>query len=182
MDWDYPLFWKFWNSDVLLPLVSSRVKNTWDRISKYCFVYVICFEFQCINFTIYWITWLLVRRIRTRKFCIDFKEAVVAVKTKREVLQQNNCKEFLTGLRGFRVYSNTVNWKPYKSRELLSSENTIILTTNLPLLEKLCWKSRLELLLLVMFQESYLAIFGMSFKRERNLKLKYTMQIPNCLH
>ena len=42
-------------------------------------------------------------------------------------------------------------------KKLLISRNTRFLTTNLPLLEKLCWKKISDWLLLVMFQESYQA-------------------------
>ena len=87
---------------------------------------------------------LSVTRSRMHKFYIDFKEAVVAVNTKREVLQQNNGNdnhfEFFTDLRGFRVYSNTVNWKPCKGQKVIfkGEGKTRIPTTNLLLLEKTC--------------------------------------------
>ena len=40
----------------------------------------------------YWINLsrLFVTCIRVHKFCIDFKEAVVVIKTKRDMLQQDN--------------------------------------------------------------------------------------------
>ena len=43
------------------------------------------------------------------KFCIDFKEAVVAVgKCCNKIMTIANHFEFFTGLRGFHVYSNNV--------------------------------------------------------------------------
>ena len=86
---------------------------------------------------------LFVTRIRIHKFCIDFKEAAVAVKTKQEVVQQDNgygisflsfslVQEDFIYITILQIVNLT------RARKLISSENTRILTTNLPLLEKLC--------------------------------------------
>lgn len=86
---------------------------------------------------------LFATRIWMYKFCTDFKEVVVAVKTKPEVLQQ----EFFTGLRWFPVYSNTANCKPYNGQKVTDKQEHKIPNNKFALAGKTLLKENIGLII-----------------------------------
>ena len=89
-------------------------------------------------------------------------------------MAMTNHFEFFTDLRGFRVYSNTVNWKPCKGQKVVFKGENKNPYNKFAITRKNLLKGKTGLLL-VMFQKSYHTKFGMPFKREQYLKLKYIM-------
>ena len=79
--------------------------------------------------------------------------------------------ELFTGLRGFHVYSNTVNWRPYVGQTLTFKREHDNRHDKFAIAGKTMLKGKIGLIIVGHIQESYLVILGMLFKRGRSLKL-----------
>ena len=85
-----------------------------------------------------------------------------------------NHLEFFTGLRGVHVYSNAINWKPYQRQKVTFKREQKNPSDKFAVARKIPLKGMIGLIIVGQAPKSYLAIFGISFQRKPNLKLKYT--------
>ena len=89
--------------------------------------------------------------------------------------------EFFTGLRGFHVYCNTVNWVPYVGQNIIFKREYNNKHDRFAVAGKTLLKAALHQLLLDMFIENFPDTLGMGYKRGHNSKQQFIMQKPDLL-
>ena len=88
-----------------------------------------------------------------------------------------NIFEYFTGLRGFHVYSNTMNWKPHIGQKISFKQEHNNRYDKFTVAGKTLLKGRIGAVNCWAYsKESFLDTSGMPYKKGKNFKLPFMIQ------
>ena len=81
----------------------------------------------------------------------------------------SNKFEFYSGLRGYHVYHNTVNWKPYVKEKITLKREHNNEHDKFAVAGRVTMRGRFSGLLLDTYQKNFLAMCGTQFRKGRSM-------------